>query len=411
MMVHYLRANSRADHDVGLSRLSVIISGLIILATVLLAAPAEADFYYVAIHGSDSNPGTELQPFRTLNRGVKALKPGDTLFIKSGTYAESLDNAIPGGISWEFPVVVAAFPGDTVIIKPPPGASRVLHFRGANKKYITIDGLTLDAANVTSDAIKITHGSTEGSAHHIRIRNSEVMNAKTQGILVSSHAHGNEFINLNIHHNGSTDKDHGLYITSDNNLIEGCQIHDHPGYGVHIYTSGPTADYNVVRKNLVYNNREAGILITRGTGNIAYNNIVWGNKGWGGIRTDYGAIDSLLLNNTVYGNAGAGIYIGSRSMGTIAKNNIAYAHSNNIVDKGIHSILERNLTHDPRFVDAPEKNFLLHSDSPAIDKGLTLTQVTDDYAGVRRPQGAGYDIGAVEYQNSNLLIKQDLGLP
>jgi len=34
--------------------------------------------------------------------------------------------------------------------------------------------------------------------------------------------------------------------------------------------------------------------------------------------------------------------------------------------------------------------------SPAIDTGITLGDVTDDYAGTARPQGAGYDRGAIE---------------
>src|SRR5205085_12166409 len=35
--------------------------------------------YYVSLTGSDSNPGTLLQPFATINHGASVLHPGDTL--------------------------------------------------------------------------------------------------------------------------------------------------------------------------------------------------------------------------------------------------------------------------------------------------------------------------------------------
>ena len=59
------------------------------------------------------------------------LTPGDTLFVRSGTYAESLQGTIPGGTSWSSPVTVVAYPGDTVTIQPTSGATRALFFAGA----------------------------------------------------------------------------------------------------------------------------------------------------------------------------------------------------------------------------------------------------------------------------------------
>jgi hypothetical protein len=56
-----------------------------------------------------------------------------------------------------------------------------------------------------------------------------------------------------------------------------------------------------------------------------------------------------------------------------------------------------HLTLDPLFNNTAAMDFHLQSNSPLIDHGLTLSQVTNDYFGTARPQGAGYDIGAVEY--------------
>jgi hypothetical protein len=42
--------------------------------------------HYVAPDGSDTNPGTEEAPFRTVRQGTKRAGPGDTVYIRAGTY-------------------------------------------------------------------------------------------------------------------------------------------------------------------------------------------------------------------------------------------------------------------------------------------------------------------------------------
>jgi hypothetical protein len=41
-------------------------------------------------------------------------------------------------------------------------------------------------------------------------------------------------------------------------------------------------------------------------------------------------------------------------------------------------------------------DFVTPSNSPCIDAGIALADVTDDFLGNHRPEGAGYDIGAYE---------------
>jgi hypothetical protein len=60
--------------------------------------------------------------------------------------------------------------------------------------------------------------------------------------------------------------------------------------------------------------------------------------------------------------------------------------------------MSHNLTTDPAFVNAGAQDFRLQATSPAIDAGTRVNEVTVDYTGVPRPQGAGHDIGAYEYQ-------------
>jgi hypothetical protein len=83
-------------------------------------------------------------------------------------------------------------------------------------------------------------------------------------------------------------------------------------------------------------------------------------------------------------------------------NSIIYGNGvGQILDYGSGTTLSHNLTTDPKFVNAAGGDFRLRPDSPAINKGVSLSEVTYDYAGVPRPQGSGYDIGAYEYNSAS----------
>jgi hypothetical protein len=389
-------------------RIGYFMCGLVLMGSLVGAAGVDAATYYVATTGNDANPGTQAAPFRTLNKGVSVLHAGDTLYVKSGTYAENLMNKIPGGTSWSSPVTVAAYPGNTVTIRP-TGGSFVLSFSASSKRYIVVNGLILDAANVSANGIVINASNTSlGSAHHIRIINSEVKNAPRQGILVAYGSNSNEFINLKVHDNGTTDFDHGFYITSSNNLVEKSSIYRNAGFGVHVYngSSGQSANNNIIRNNKTYENarvgdRGAGIILTSGSGNMAYNNLVWGNNG--GIIVNFSTVSNTkVFNNVVYTNGSYGIYIGSGSTNTKVQNNIVYQNSGPAIsNKGSGTLLSNNLIDiDPKFVNAAAADFRLKAGSPAINTGVTLSDVAKDYAGVSRPQGGSYDIGGYEYTGS-----------
>jgi hypothetical protein len=63
---------------------------------------------------SDENPGTLERPWRTLQRGVRDLEPGDALLIKQGTYRESIVLTKSG--TPEARILISAAPGEEVIV-------------------------------------------------------------------------------------------------------------------------------------------------------------------------------------------------------------------------------------------------------------------------------------------------------
>ncbi len=80
-----------------------------------------------------------------VNAGIGCLAAGDTLLVRAGTYAEEII-IVPSGTSWSNKVRIAAYPGETVWLKPATvanGAVCVIWFDGPFH-YIEFDGINVD---------------------------------------------------------------------------------------------------------------------------------------------------------------------------------------------------------------------------------------------------------------------------
>jgi Protein of unknown function (DUF1565) len=52
---------------------------------------AKGPTYFVhPTQGDDTQDGSEARPWKTIQHGVKRLKPGDTLYLRGGTYYEKV---------------------------------------------------------------------------------------------------------------------------------------------------------------------------------------------------------------------------------------------------------------------------------------------------------------------------------
>lgn len=400
------------------------------------AAIARAADFYVSKSGSDTNAGTLARPFLTIKRGVRFLAPGDKLFVRAGEYDERIDFLV-GGTSWDNPITVAAFPGETVVIKPSlknPKDYRVLFFGDSRTKYLIIDGLIVDGTNVVSEAIKVTWSGFEAApstSHHIRLQNTEVRNAPFTGILVTSDPSGtsgnNEFTNMNVHGNGFAAPPgygHGFYISGENNIVEQSDIHNNAGYGVHVYNgTGVGANNTVVRYNKIHDNGQSGagpgMIIGSGNGNVAYNNLIWGNST--GMQIAYGGSNNQAYNNTIVNNTRGTannlcVIVQATSPPSVVQNNICVGHTRGIENYSANTVithnraeivrnfgagrvlLSNNISGDPRFINQNSGNFRLREASPAIDSGVSVSAIVhDDFDGIPRPNGPAYDMGAFEF--------------
>jgi hypothetical protein len=93
----------------------------------------------VAKTGNDSNAGTSSLPCLTINHGITLLTPGDTCFVKVGTYQEYVHFFSSGTVG--HPIVLKNYGTDVVTIDAQ--STRVYCLYAADQSYITIDGINI----------------------------------------------------------------------------------------------------------------------------------------------------------------------------------------------------------------------------------------------------------------------------
>jgi parallel beta-helix repeat protein len=360
----------------------------------------------VATNGNDSNPGTLASPFRTIAKGTSAQRPGDTLYIRGGTYTEPVNvTSIKGGTA-ALQTTVSRYGSETVIIRP--SAPCIAGTYGdTTVAYITFDGLICDGTGAGNQQFW-----TIWQSHHITFRNGEIKNWTGNGIFITD-THDIHITNNKIHDQVTMDVNrwYGLYICdTSNSIIEGNDIYNNPGGGIQIYNG--TNNNNIIRGNLIHGNDQlstsivGGITVYSQSDNTQiYNNVIYGNGTESatyspGITVGSGPTNTKIWNNTIYGNLGYGIQIYPGSPNNIVKNNIVINNKNGAIDnQGAATVISNNLSVDPSFVNAAASDFRLQSGSAAIDAGTDLSSfgITTDINGLNRPRGLSFDIGAYEY--------------
>jgi len=415
-------------------------------------APGEEAAYYVALDGNDANPGTEDQPWRTIQKAADSLTAGETVYVRAGTYEERV---IPrnSGAAGEY-ITYAAYPGETATID---GASLVIPEWGGlfdltDRQYIRVSGLRIVNAGPTEH----NPGINMDGAAHVLIEDNYVYHTSDSGILVWNSrdvivdgneveeacyggfnesisvgvTDGFEVRNNHVHHSrkeGICAKD-----GSSNGRIYRNEVHDTEAVGFYVDAQARYTHDIDVFDNVAHDVVEDGFAVASEVGGLLenvrlYNNIAYHN-GWVGIDVSDCCIEThplsniQIVNNTLYNNGwewGGGIVVlNAQAEGVVIRNNICCENLSFQIAVGADLLEERvtvdhNLIHgfrdgedeiygaepvegDPRFVDSVGGNFHLAAGSPAIDTGSAEDAPADDCDGQGRPTGGGYDIGADE---------------
>lgn len=413
--------------------------------------------YYVDPSGSNSGPGTESQPWRTIQKAADTMVAGDTVYIKTGTYRERV---VPqhSGSAGNY-IVYAAYPGSTVTID---GANiTVPDYRGlfdiTDRDYIRISGLRI----VNAGPGPYSAGILVRQGRHIIIEDNYIYNTSDSGIGVwysedviidnneveeACYDKSNESITVcrtdgfeikhNLVHHGfkeGIDAKDG----SRNGKIYGNHVHHMESVNIYVDAYGTHA-YNIEVFNNIVHDSPTGLALASEQGgllenvkvynNVSYSNLV-GLYMWDCCGDSTPIQNVQIVNNTFYDNGrnswGGGILLENpEAEDVIVRNNICsenfyfqicaqdvpsqnYTVDHNLIDgfRGNEGEIygDDYVEGDPRFIDPVGADFHLQGDSPAIDNGSSQNAPSNDFDGQQRPVGAGYDIGADEYTASTVL--------
>ena len=347
---------------------------------------------YVAPGGSDGNPGTEAEPFRTLARAAQVVTPGTTVYVAPGQYTGGIRTNTSGTLEARIIFQSTERWGAKIV---PPLDSKTTSAWDNRGNHVDIVGFEIDGTQYQSGT-KWLSGIYNGGSHN-SIRHNHVHHvgldvpcesAGGAGIGVDSYYKGRhaDVIANNVHDIGPTD----------------CRYH----HGIHVSTQAQ------VRNNLVYRISGAGIHL------------------W------HDAQQVEITGNTV-STSGSGIVVGGgdfyNSKGpndhTVVANNIVFDNRHGILEQGAtgpnnryeHNLVFQNAVTDwslapgrqhigtvaaePAFVEYSRTgtpDFRLSPRSPAIGRGVAV-EPEQDYQGKPRTRATGYDIGAYQYDTGSKL--------
>jgi hypothetical protein len=200
--------------------------------------------FYVSPSGSDSNPGTITAPWLTIQHAANSVQQGDTVFVRAGTYNESVTIAVSGSAA-AGPVTFESYPGETAIVDGTgltvSGSNTQGLFNIEDESYVTIEGFeiqnyTTSSADATPAGIWVT-----GSGSNIQILNNQVHNITT-----SSEKNGNAF---GIAVYGSEAPASISNITISGNTVYDCKTGNSETVNVDGNVDGFTITSNIIHDN------------------------------------------------------------------------------------------------------------------------------------------------------------------
>lgn len=417
-----------------------IIVGLLNLLPVFRLSAAT---YYIATTGNDANPGTASQPWRTISYAATKVVAGDIVLIHPGIYNGGIVVSTSGRAA--APIVFRAN-GAGVIVEGSGGTRDAFFITAAD--HVIVEGLTIRRANRAglrisfSDSVFVRNctfadngrwGVFTDFSDYTLVENCETYGAVDEhGIYISNSSDYPIIRNNLIHHNHAN----GIHLNGDlsqggdgiisHGLIESNIIYENGvGGGSGINMDGVTD--TIVRNNLLYDNHASGISVYQIDGGSSSKNnrllnntiIVPADGRWAINIPDLDDTGNKIFNNILFSSHS---FRGSILIPTA---NLAGFESdyNIVVDRfsidGGNSTINltawKALGHDAHsfiatpaqlFVNPNAQDYRLKAGSPAIDAGITLTDVRKDLTGLSRPVGRAFDIGAYEYNPATAVERE-----
>lgn len=384
-----LSYDSASRYPNGVSGEHATVATVLPSATQVAAAhdsSAAADHLYVAADGSDSNPGTQAEPFLTIARADSRARAGATIHVAPGTYAVSAPKANSAGIRTRrsgVPTARIKFVSDVkwgakIVFS---GAGIAWNSKGS---YVDIEGFDITGSGrigILAEGGQVTI--VKNFVHDLAV--SGGCNGGGGAGIDAWGPLGNAVIDSNVVRNigfqwvaaRTCNTVQGIYVANHNNRISNNIVSGVASVGIN---SWHAATDSTIVNNTIFNSK-MGIVIGHG------------NSG----ATSTGTKNNYVANNIVYDNG-----YGITEMGKVGGNN---RYVNNLVfDSGrswrVKGAVSGTVAADPQFVNYQADgsgDYRVDSSSPAIDRGAAVAPLTTDIEGVARPRYGASDIGAYEF--------------
>lgn len=414
--------------------------------------------FYVAATGSDSNPGSESQPFQTLARGVSAAfatsQPTRVLFRRGDTFTTGTSQSSGQGAA---AVLIGAYgTGAKPVLRMGGTYGGINLVRWDDARLVDLHLVATSASSMVQYARGISMGTRttllrctiegfpsalDGSdVNNATAAECELLNSAEYGIYAygPSLELGNHLAFL-----GNRLDQANFHLTRCylNRSIFQANLYQRGGLTAmalvgrtqaapsqlncivdNTYTTetfdvvamGPAnntfqeyaRDYLFEGNRFTSRNESGNCIHIRGFRTTIRNNVfdVTGRQAVDVSPWQNSAIpapsDIRIEHNTVYRGTGSPLrFLTANSTNpTIARNNLLHCAQGSVQAASGTVSLTQNLTANPLFTDAPAGDFTLRSGSPAIDTAVPTT-VRTDFARQRRLGSATSDVGAFEAGN------------
>lgn len=370
-----------------------------------LIGVVQAATYYVAPNGANTNPGTLVSPFATLQKAHDVANPGDTIYMRGGNYVAKQVAISRNGTAGAY-INVFNYPGEVPVLDAVndnrAGAAVI---RVGDSSWWHFKGLMVQ--NGYAHGIYLAGTSSNNIVEQCNVHNNTRVQASGAGIIIEAGSN-NLILNNDSHHNG-------VYGTSGG---DGIDVNS-PGTG------------NVVRGNRLWRNNDDGVDLWGSKGVLVENNWSWENgkkddlTASGGDGTGFklgggGAANGLhtIQNNLAWRNKGNGFDNNSATLTINVFNNTSWDNgtSNFSFYSPVAYVLKNNLSFPRAFIYIPATQVVQKNNTWNLNVTVDTTDFASlDYSAAAGPRNADGSLPVLNFlklvAGSNLLDKGliDLG--
>ena len=381
----------------------------------------QAATYYVSPGGSDASAGTLAAPFATLQKAVNLANPGDTIYMRGGTYTLAAPVSISRNGGSGNRIEVFNYPSEVPILDG-------ISLTNTNHSGIQLNSASwwhfqgLEIKNVPAHGFNLTGASSNNIIERCMLHHNTRMQLNGAGITVSGTGANNLILNNDSHHNGVLGSSGGdgigvNYTQAAGNIVRGNRVWRNNDDGIDLWDAANVLVENNWSWQNGYNdalqpsggNGTGFKLGGGGTGDGMHtvrNNLAWRNK-HSGFEDNAANLPMNVYNNTGYEN-GLSNFSFYSPVAFVLRNNLSLPNSliyirsplvqsNNswnlsvAVGSADFTSLDFSGATGARAIDGslPTINFLkLVAGSDLIDKGVDVGIVYS---------GSAPDLGAYEY--------------